>query len=214
MRCLCSLRTPVSSKASTSRTPTHQTTLDTTPPACFGRLTYKRDCESPFQSSLNLLTNRFLLSLPPISASTIVSHQLQRRLTQTSGTFSTASVNAMCAPSTPQRQLPPRCYQSHYPSRPPFHQRCRARPPLHTSSDPSSTCRRVPPWGRVPRHQRQFYPPPVPAHPISGPLGGYPSARPSQFGPQSIIPGPSWSNSHSRINQRLSLQRSLITDVV
>jgi hypothetical protein len=156
-------------------------------------------------------TNRLLLSLHPISASTIASLRLSRRPTRTSRTCSTASVNAIHSLSTPQRQRLPRRHRSHYPSHLPFHLRCRARPLLRASSDPCSTCRRVRPWGRAPRPLRQRYPPLVPALPSSGPLGGCLSAHPSRFGPQNIILGLLWFD--SRINHGFPLRGPLIMSV-
>ena len=138
--------------------------------------------------SINLLTINLSPSLPPAYASAIAFPTLPRRPTRTSRTCSIASVSAMPSPSPPQRR--------HHRT-PPFHltlhPRCRARPRLYaSSSDPSSTCRRVLPWERAPHLPHQRYPPPVLAPPHSGPLDGFRSAHPSRFGPQNTTLVPSW----------------------
>jgi len=195
------LRTPISSKTSASRTPSHQA-LDTTPPTGFRHhnvVTYQPDCEfrslppktyfpPPTYRSINLLTINLFLSLLLASASAIVFPPLPRRPTRTSRTCSIASVSAMPSPTPPQRR--------HHRT-PPFHlalhPRCRARPLLYaSSSDPYSTCRRVLPWERAPHLPHQRYPPPVLAPPHSGPLDGFRSAHLSRFGPQNTTLVPSW----------------------
>jgi hypothetical protein len=68
MRCICGLRTPVSSKASACRTPTHQT-LVITPPACLGLRHLTHKCDREFPSTLLPLLSSINRTLPSQRAS-------------------------------------------------------------------------------------------------------------------------------------------------